>query len=446
MNLYKSRRSASKVKNASTLAINNILWLNSFILANYLNGLIIGIWVIRSFSPNGIGLYGYANSATEILASIAGLGITDPLLRELAHEKGNQKKLLATTTIIYFASSILLYLCLLIFAASRPELELKILLIVVGLKVILKFSDIYKTWYLFNTNSKEFVSAQIAALLVSSSIKAVAILGKMNILTIAFADLAGIATIIIILEQKIGLITTTLTENMSRLFTKKSLELLKQGLPLLFSSIFITLNLQIDTLLVKQYLGLTSTGLYIAATKIPIIIPGLLYSVEQTLLPINLKSIGSGADELSVLKKTYSPIIYASLLMTLFLSLLSNPIINLFFGPAYKDSAPAMAVLASTIFIGSAANVQTQYCLFNSKSKDIFKKNILIFCLNIALDIILIQSFGLIGGAIGTSLSLALGLLAYGIIDKKFSGILVEILVRPDFSYISILYSKIFSN
>jgi len=57
---------------------------------------------------------------------------------------------------------------------------------------------------------------------------------------------------------------------------------------------FITLNLQIDTLIVKQYLGLTSVGLYLAASKIPMIIPGLLYSAEQMLLPINLKSIASG--------------------------------------------------------------------------------------------------------------------------------------------------------
>ena len=166
-------------------------------------------------------MYGYANSTTEILASLAGLAIADPLLKELTSSETSKRKLLATTSIIYFASSAVLYLCLLIFAASRPQLELKVLLIVVGLKVILKFSDIYKTWYLFNVQSKEFVSAQIAALMISSLIKVIAILGNTNIFFIAIAALAGVATLVFILELKTGLITTTFSENISELLSEK---------------------------------------------------------------------------------------------------------------------------------------------------------------------------------------------------------------------------------
>ena len=60
----------------------NISWLNGFKAANYLNSLVIGSWIIRSFNPSEIGMYGYANSVTEILASLAGLGITKPLLKD----------------------------------------------------------------------------------------------------------------------------------------------------------------------------------------------------------------------------------------------------------------------------------------------------------------------------------------------------------------------------
>ncbi len=429
-------------KNAS-LAIKNILWLNSFKVANYLNGLLIGIWIIRSFSPSQVGTYGYANSATEIVATLAGLGITQPLLKELTDNKTGKKTLLATSSVIYFTSSAALYLFLLAFAASRPQFELKILLIVAGLRVILKFSDIYKTWYLSNIQSKEFVRAQIVALLTSSFIKAIAIFGNMNILAIAMADLAGITILVFILELKTRLISNAFSGNISELLSKENyLRLAKQGLPLLLSSIFITLNLQIDTLLVKQYLDLTSVGIYLAALKIPMIIPGLLDSVEQTLLPINLKNVANGLDQLIILKKTYSPIIYASLVMSIFFFFFSNTITSVIFGPAYKDSAPVMAVLASTIFIGSAASIQNQYCLFNNKNKDIFKRNLLTFSLNIILDTVLIQSLGLIGAAIGTSLSLALSLLVYGITDKQFSHILFGIIAKPDFSYLSTLYSK----
>ena len=109
-----------------------------------MNGLVVGIWIIRSFSPTEIGMYGYATSVTEIVASLAGIGITDPLLKELIDSKTSKKKLFATASVIYFATSAALYLCLLIFATSRPQPELKALLIIIGLRVTLKFSDIYK--------------------------------------------------------------------------------------------------------------------------------------------------------------------------------------------------------------------------------------------------------------------------------------------------------------
>ena len=196
------------MNNQASLIIKNISWLNSFKAANYLNSLVIGSWIIRSFNPSEIGMYGYANSITEILASL-GPGITQPLLKDFSSDKPITRKLLTTTSIIYFLCSTILYACLLIFAARRPELEIKILLSVLGLKVLLKFTDIYETWYLSKTQSKKFVSAQIIALLTSSSIKTAAIYTDQPIVTIAIADIASILALASVLELKTGLIRST---------------------------------------------------------------------------------------------------------------------------------------------------------------------------------------------------------------------------------------------
>ena len=431
------------MNNQTSLIIKNISWLNSFKAANYLNSLVIGSWIIRSFNPSEIGMYGYANSVTEILACLAGLGITQPLLKDFSSDKPITRKLLTTTSLIYFISSTILYACLLIFAARRPELEIKILLSVLGLKVLLKFTDIYETWYLSKTQSKEFVSAQIIALLTSSSIKTVAIYTDQSIVIIAIADIASILALALTLELKTGIIRSTFKEKFNITLNIKSiLHLAKRGLPFMISSTLIALNLQIDMLLVKHFLGLTGAGIYVAALKIPTIIPGILYSIEQTMAPINLKHIEQGTDSLSTFKKTYSPIIYASLLLTVLTCVLSNKIIAELFGPTYREAAPAMAVLSSTILLGSIANLQAQYCLLNEKSKDIFKTSLLIFLFNLILDILLIRSFGLTGAAIGSSTAVALALLAYKNTDKEFSKLITEIFKKPDFSYLSTLSLK----
>ena len=201
------------MNNQASLIIKNISWLNSFKAANYLNSLVIGSWIIRSFSPSEIGMYGYANSVTELLASLAGLGITQPLLKDFSSDKPITRKLLSTTSLIYFISSTILYACLLIFAARRPELEMRILLSVLGLKVLFKFTDIYRTWHLSKTQSKEFVSAQIIAMITSSSIKTLAIYTDQPIVTIAIADIASIVALASILELKTGLVRSAFKEN-----------------------------------------------------------------------------------------------------------------------------------------------------------------------------------------------------------------------------------------
>ena len=135
--------------------------------------------------------------------------------------------------------------------------------------------------------------------------------------------------------------------------------------------------------------------------------------------------------------------LFASLFLTVLTCLLSNKIIAEFFGPTYKEAAPVMAVLSSTILLGSITNLQVQYCLLNEKSKDIFKTSLLIFLFNLILDILLIRSFGLTGAAIGSSTAVALALLAYRSTEKEFSKLLTEIFKNPDFSYLSALSLKV---
>ena len=53
------RRSQKGSQSAGSLIVENIIWLNVFKVTNYINGLVIGTWIIRSFNPNEIGMYGY---------------------------------------------------------------------------------------------------------------------------------------------------------------------------------------------------------------------------------------------------------------------------------------------------------------------------------------------------------------------------------------------------
>ena len=100
MNSKRNTNTLAKEKTAE-LIISNVLWLNIFRFASYLNGFLVGAWIIRSFGPNDIGMYAYAVAGSEIVASISGLGINLPLLKELKSEAKNNDDLISAASLVY---------------------------------------------------------------------------------------------------------------------------------------------------------------------------------------------------------------------------------------------------------------------------------------------------------------------------------------------------------
>ena len=160
-------------------------------------------------------------------------------------------------------------------------------------------------------------------------------------------------------------------------------------------------------------------------------------------MPINLEKVNKGVSQLSVLNKTNSPIVYASLFLSILLCVLSVPITHFLFGSAYAKSSEIMAILSITVFIVSMTSIHAQFCIINNKNKDILRFNLLVLGASIILDTVLIQFFGLAGVAIGTVFSLLVALLLSCMLDYEFAKILRRVLFRPDFSYLSIFFSKL---
>ena len=132
------RRSQKESRGAGNLIVENIIWLNVFKVANYINGLVIGTWIIRSFNPNEFGMYGYAVAGSEIIASIAGLGVNLPLLRELKKKKEAEEELISAATMIYILSAIVCYILFLLIGAQQERLELKLLVAITELRYYLQ--------------------------------------------------------------------------------------------------------------------------------------------------------------------------------------------------------------------------------------------------------------------------------------------------------------------
>ena len=292
--------------------------------------------------------------------------------------------------------------------------------------------------------SRVFVKAQVISLVIASSIKVIALTNGLSILIVGMADITGLAAMTILLEAKSGLLRKYVKDKGGEFLNRKHwIILLKQGLPLMISEMIITINMQMGTIMVKSLIGLTEAGVYLAALKIPTIIPGLLYSVEQTLMAYNLEKIEEGSSQIAILKKSNSPIIYISTCLAGAVCIFSSAITKLLFGANYNDSATIMATISPIIIMSSMTSIQRQYCLINDKNRDIVRSNLITLGSGLILNIYLISRFGLLGAAAGTVISMLVGLIASTALDYEFANMIYEITMKPDFSYLKHFFLRI---
>ena len=424
--------------------IKNIFWLNGLEIAQYINGFFIGTSVIRSFGPEQFGNYGYAISITYIFGAIVGIGLERPLIKGLSSHEEENNALLASSFVIFISTSFLAYLAILIYAFTNAQQELKVLLAITGFGLIFRFTEIHRCWFLSDTESKEFVNSKVKAIIVSAIVKTIVIVLNYPIICIATADLLSAVTLASMLERKKSVVKIFLSAKTYWIATLSSVKTLgKQSLPLLLTGIVVTLNIQIDTLIVKYFMTAKDVGLYLAAVKIPLMIAPALASIEQTMLPINVKQMEARRGLTSILNKTNSPSIYISLIVSISISLLAQPITKILYGNTYAESAYVLTIIAYIVFVGCIAKIQSQYCLLVNKNMSNFYRQVITLLLNIVLDTLLIQQLGLIGAALGTLLSLLIGLAIYCMTDKRFTGILVNILTKPDFYYLKLASGKL---
>ncbi len=206
--------------------------------------------------------------------------------------------------------------------------------------------------------------------------------------------------------------------------------LLNYAWPLTLFMLFYEIMISIDLYMVKgllhdDYL----TGIYNGALTVGRIPYYLFYALAIVLLPTVSKTTSQ-----KDLKETQKIISQSLRLMLLFLppliismSIFSTPIIKIFYGTSYADSAFPMSILA--IGVGFLTIFYIMSFAVNGAGKVKIPMFIALFgvMLNITLNYFLIEKYALAGAAIATSLSSLSVMLVMLYFVKKYFGVLFNI-------------------
>ncbi|MEM3454989.1 MAG: oligosaccharide flippase family protein [Candidatus Micrarchaeia archaeon] len=176
------------------------------------------------------------------------------------------------------------------------------------------------------------------------------------------------------------------------------------------TSIAATFTMWTDSIMIGFFLGTTSVGIYRIAVSIASSSSSLLSGISKVSFSYFTSAESEGKDSFGNLNTTIKYLLFISLPAVFGLALLSDSIVNVFFGLQYIDAAFPLMILSYFIFDGVITGMINSYLGAKKLTKQIGMCAVLASIINIILNLILIPAIGIIGAATASVVSRALGL------------------------------------
>lgn len=362
----------------------------------------IGAWIARYLGPSNYGIVNYVVAFVGLFAFISYLGVDGILSRELVNHPEKRDELLGTAFRLKLLGGGLAFIisAIAVFIFNSDHL-VRALAVLLSLSFFLQAPFVISTFFQSQVKAKENLKAQLAAAVISSILKISLILSGGGVIWLVLIYAAES------LWQGIFLFRFYKSQGLKFSAWRFESELAKtiwhDSWPLMLSSAAGFIYLRIDQVMIGKLMGESAVGIYAAGVKITEIfyfIPGIICT---SLFPaiINARKTDRGIYRRRLINFYYL-LGFLALLMAVPIALLAKPIINILFGAQYLAAAPILQIYIWSslgLFIGSGVG---SYLTAENKTKIIFGINFLAMLINIALNLILIPKYGLVGAAWAT--------------------------------------------
>jgi PST family polysaccharide transporter len=365
---------------------------------------VVMILLSRHFGPQRFGSLAVGLALVRIFAVIATFGLDRIVVRHLVEQSESRPAILREAFWLKLGIAVASYLAMLAFISvlQRGDALLLGIVMLAGGGLLFQACDVYD--YAFQADGRfrfSFVARSVP-ILFSTAIKLAAIWFSAPLLVFAALETieaAFIATAFYLIHRR-----TTAQTTMSILRTNIIWpRLLAQGLPLLLSALAIMIYMRSDIIMLGKMIGYEAAGIYAAASQISEACALLPVALMPALFPILVSWRRVGPDFYHrKFERLFLLAVIGGLVFSLGLTIGSSAIVDLIFGASYRAAAPVLAVHGWTlmfIFIGIA---QSGYDVTENLTWFATARMFAGAVLNIALNLLFIPRFGVIGSAVAT--------------------------------------------
>ncbi len=387
-------------------AFNNTGWLFADKLVRILAGLVVGVWVARYLGPDRFGQLNYAIAFVALFSTIAALGLNGVVVKKLVSVPGTKNETLGSAFALQVLGGLLAFgFVVLAVNVTRPDDEsAKFMITVLGFTVIFKATDAVKYWFESEVQSKYTVWAENIVFLIISGVKIFLIQTNAPLEAFVWSLFAeavlGATALLWIYNRKGGKLKKW------RPRYAVMMDLIKTSWPIILSGAFVSVNLNIDKILLRQLTTATELGVYSAATTlvaawffVPVSVGGSIAPRLTSLYMEDKRAYGDYAN------KAYRYFALGSALLALFVFVLSEAIVSVLFGADFSAAGRVLSISIWAIIFISMVSLRGRLLIIEGRHVSIAVLVFIGMLTNILLALWLVPVYGADGAAFAFSIS-----------------------------------------
>jgi len=411
----------------------NTSWLFAEKVLRMVVGLFVGVWVARYLGPEQFGLLSYAQSFVALFTAFATLGLDGIVVRELVKDESRREELLGTAFWLKVIGSVavLLILAVAVNFTSNDKYTNMLVFIIASATIFQSF-NVIDMYFQAKVLGKYIAFANSLALFLGSSVKVALILNHAPLEAFALAVVFDGFILAIGYVYFYGLSLRAKRSNLHsdiqnakfsiiplKFKRQTAVSLLKDSWPLILSGIVIMIYMRIDQVMIKEMLGAEAVGQYAAAVRISEAWYFIPVVISSSLFPaiINAKKV---SEELYYkrLQRLYDLMVWLSIGVALPMTFLSDWVVNLLYGSAYKEAGSVLMIhIWAGVFV-SLGVAFGKFLMVENHTRKYFNRTALGAFINVILNFILIPRCGINGAVIATLLGQFVANYVYDIFDK----------------------------
>jgi O-antigen/teichoic acid export membrane protein len=388
--------------------IRNIGWLSAERLIRMALSFVVGVYVIRYLGPEQFGKLSYSTSFVFLFLAITKLGLDEIVVRNLVKQEDTSAKILGTAFVLKLIGCVLAFFIVSAgIIISTDDWLVRWMTIIIAFSMIFTCFDILDLWFQSQVISKSIAIVRSIQFAISSLAK----LGFIwfHIPLISFAYLFVADTII----RAIGMTWVYLKDQQHlvgrwQLDKSVAVNLLLNSWPLILSGAMVTINMNIDQVMLGNMSTSEELGNYAAAVKfsevwyfIPTVIcssvfPAIVQAKQQSRVEYYAK-----------MQRLYDFMSFLSLSIALAVAFTSKNVLTNLLGAEYSSAGTILILhIWSGIFIFFGV-ARGNWLVIEDMTRLSLITQLMGAVTNVVLNLFLIKQYGAIGAAIATLISYA---------------------------------------